>query len=77
MNGLVQDLRDSTNELKELYRAAWLAENRPYWLDNVLVRYEAEALYWQDKSRLFTRVAQEYGATKILPAPEALGIYLP
>jgi hypothetical protein len=77
VNGLVQDLRDSTNELKELYRAAWLAENRPYWLDNVLVRYQAEALYWQDKSRLFTQASQAYGATKLLPSPETLGIHLP
>jgi hexosaminidase len=77
VNGLVQDLRDSTNELKELYRAAWLAENRPYWLDNVLVRYQAEALYWQEKSRLFTQASQAYGATKLLPSPETLGIHLP
>lgn len=77
VNGLVQDLRDSTTKLKNLYRAAWLAENRPYWLDNVLLRYDAEALYWQEKSRLFSRVAQEYAATKTLPSPEAIGLYLP
>lgn len=77
VNGLVQDLRDTTNELMQLYRAAWLAENRPYWLDNVLLRYQSEALYWQDKSRMFTRAAQAYGMTKVLPAPETLGICLP
>lgn len=76
-NGLVQDLRDSTHELKALFRTAWLAENRPYWLDNVLIRYDSEALYWHEKSRLFTRAAQEYSATKVLPAAEHLGIHLP
>lgn len=42
----VQDLRDYVNELRAGYRALWLAENRPHWIDNVLVRYDNEALYW-------------------------------
>jgi hexosaminidase len=77
VNGLIQDLRDSTIELKSMYRTAWLAENRSYWLDNVLLRYDAEALYWLGKSRLLTAAAREYAATGVLPTPDALGLVLP
>ena len=76
-NGLVQDLRDYANELKGLYRAAWLAENRPYWLDNVLVRYDYEALHWTGRARLFTEASQQYATSKKLPEPEKLGLHLP
>jgi len=76
-NGLLQDLRDYANQIKALYRAAWLTENRPYWLDNVLARYDAEVLYWVEKSRQITAAAQQYSASKKLPEPEKLGMYLP
>jgi hypothetical protein len=42
MNGRCQDLRDGYSMLKSLYKGSWLAENRPYWLDNVLVRYDLQ-----------------------------------
>ena len=76
-NGFLQDLRDYANECRALYREAWLAENRPYWLDNVLVRYDAEALYWVQKSRQFSEIAQQYAQSKKLPEPEKFGLYLP
>jgi hexosaminidase len=76
-NGMIADLRDYINEVKLMYRDTWLSENRPYWLENVLVRYEDEALYWVRKQKLFDGAAQEQRATKSLPAPEQLGLYLP
>ncbi len=76
-NGMLQDLRDYANELKDLYRRAWLAENRPYWLDNVLVRYDDEALLWTRRIRLFTDAAQQYNLWQHLPPPEQLGLQLP
>jgi len=76
-NGFVQDLRDYANELKALYRAAWLNENRPYWLDNVLVRYDFEVLQWVGRSSLFREALEQYAATKRLPQPEELGLHLP
>ena len=76
-NGMVEDLREGILELRGLYRTAWLAENRPYWLDNVLVRYDAEALYWQQKQRLITAVRQDFLETGNLPEPEKLGLVLP
>jgi len=76
-NGLVEDLREAMLELKALYRAAWLSENQPYWLDNVLIRYDAEALYWQQKANLVARLWQEYQVTKRLPPPAEAGFELP
>ncbi|MCS7315003.1 MAG: beta-N-acetylhexosaminidase [Bryobacterales bacterium] len=76
-NGMLQDLRDSATELKDLCRRAWLAENRPYWLENVLVRYDEEALLWTRRIRLFTDAVQQYNLWQRLPAPEELGLHLP
>ncbi len=76
-NGLVEDLREAILELKALYRAAWLQENQPYWLDNVLIRYDAEALYWQQKANRAARLWQEYQWTSRLPPPAEAGFELP
>jgi hypothetical protein len=73
-SGFVEDLRGAILDLKARYRDAWLAENQPYWLDNVLVRYDAEALYWQQKARTIADAYQEFQATKQLPPPERLGL---
>jgi hypothetical protein len=76
-NGLVQDLRDYVLLLRNAYRDLWLSENRPYFLDSVLVRYDREALYWADKAHLFDRALAQYRASQILPPPEELGLVLP
>ena len=40
MNGRCQDLRDAYSAIKSEYSQVWLSENRPYWLNNVTVRYD-------------------------------------
>jgi hexosaminidase len=45
-HGLIQDLMDSTTELKELYRQAWLAEYQTYRLGTALEKWDAEFQYW-------------------------------
>ncbi len=77
MDGMTPSLRDYVHEVKAMYRDGWLMENRPYWLDNVLVRYDAEALYWVEKARLFAAAEQELAVTKRLPSPESLKVVLP
>ena len=77
MDGLLPSLGDYLQETKAGYRAAWLAENRPYWLDNVLARYDNEGLYWVRKIQQFDTAARDYERTRKLPAPETLGLYLP
>ena len=77
MDGLLPSLRDYIHEVKANYREAWLAENRPYWLDNVLVRYDNEALYWVQKMQWFDAAAREYDSSGKLPVPESSGMFLP
>ena len=76
-NGYLQDLLTAVNEIRPLYREAWLRENSPYWLDNVETRYQAEALSWQERIRLFEGITADFQAGIPLPAPEQVGLYLP
>jgi hypothetical protein len=60
--------------LKENYRKLWLAENRPYWLDSVLARYDQAALNWLNKSRALAEAVRVYNWTSILPDPDEFGL---
>jgi hexosaminidase len=74
MNGRCQDLRDGYSMLKNLYRDSWLAENRPYWLDNVLVRYDLQIQQWQRRGDEINTLLETWQATRKLPAPDKAGI---
>jgi hypothetical protein len=74
MNGRCQDLRDAYSMLKNLYKASWLAENRPYWLDNVLVRYDLEIERWQRRGDAVNTLIDTWQATKALPPAGAAGL---
>ncbi len=73
--GRVQDILDATAELKSMLRALWPAENRPYYLDSLMVRYDAELQYWHEKKRLFAEARSD--SKSELPPPDSLGLYLP
>lgn len=74
MNGRCQDLRDAYSMLKNLYRDSWLAENRPYWLDNVLVRYDLRIQLWQQRGEQMDTLNNEWQKTGTLPNADAIGI---
>jgi hexosaminidase len=76
INARLEDLRDTTTRLGEMYRAAWLREYNPYWLDNVLVRYDTLAREFQKKIVAVRQARRQYDATKTLIAPQDLGFYL-
>jgi hexosaminidase len=76
-NGLVQDIRDAVVQRKAEYRRLWLDENRPYFLDSMLARYDHEILYWTAKERLFIQLRHDFNLTKSLPSPEQIGLMLP
>jgi len=76
INARLEDLRDSTTRLRRMYEKAWLRENRPYWLGNVLVRYDNLASEFQAKIVAVRAAQSTYGKQKTLPTPQELGFYL-
>ena len=76
INARLEDLRDATTRLSQMYREAYLQEYGPYWLDNVLVRYDDLAREFQKKIVAVRQVRRQYDATKTLTQPQELGFYL-
>jgi hypothetical protein len=73
-NGRLEDLRDCTTRLRELYKELWLRENRPTWLPNILQRYDRQTTLWQEQIERFQQIAQDFDAKKPLPRAESLGL---
>jgi hexosaminidase len=74
---IYNQLREMTEELAELrasYREQWLAENRVYWLDSVLARYDQAMGEWLEKSRELSEALRNYETTSTLPEPQAFGL---
>ena len=76
INGRLQSLRDAITETRTMYAAGWARENQPYWLDNVLVRYDNLALEVQAKIVAVQAAQRQFWTTKTLPPPEQLGFFL-
>ena len=77
INGRAQDLRDAYGLTRDLYEAAWLRENRPYWLHNVLVKYDLAMQLWQTRATLVGNARSELARSKKLPAGDSIGIPSP
>ncbi|MGB8031911.1 MAG: beta-N-acetylhexosaminidase [Terracidiphilus sp.] len=77
MNGRCQDLRDAYSALKSEYSQVWLSENRPYWLNNVTVRYDLEIERWQRCGDQFAAAIYDWQNGQDLPAAAALGMPAP
>ena len=75
-NGRLQDLRDSTTRLRDMYAKLWLAENRPYWLGNVIIRYDHLAESIQAKIQAMQQAAQQYREQGTLPTPQQMGFFI-
>jgi hexosaminidase len=76
INARLEDLRDATTRVGEMYREAYLREYGSYWLDNVMVRYDALAREFQNKIVAVRQARRQYDATKTLTQPQELGFYL-
>jgi len=76
INARLEDLRDDAMRLRERFSAVWLAENRPYWLGSVLVRYDVLGATFQKKIQEIRAVRWQFGEQGILPAPADLGFFL-
>ncbi len=75
INGRLEDLRDSTTRLRAAYAELWSKENRPYWLGNVLVRYDLLASRFQAKIEAVRAARSLYREQRTLPPPESLGFF--
>jgi len=76
INGRLESLRDAITEMRKTYAEGWARENHPYWLDNVLVRYDNLAAEVQAKLVAVEAAQRQYWNTKTLPPPEQLGFFL-
>ena len=74
INARAQDLRDGYVLGRELYEKSWLAQNRPYWLYNVLNRYDLAAQLWIQRADKVAQARSGYGRTRKLATPEEMGI---
>jgi hexosaminidase len=70
----LREMAEELTILKESYRQQWLAENRPYWLDSVLARYDQAIATWLNKSRSLAEAVRIYNSNSILPDPEGFGL---
>jgi hypothetical protein len=73
-NGRCQDLRDAYSAVKSEYSQVWLGENRPYWLNNVTVRYDLEIERWQRLGNRFQEGMRDWNQGRGLPSPASLGL---
>ncbi|HEX6535916.1 MAG TPA: glycoside hydrolase family 20 zincin-like fold domain-containing protein [Gemmatimonadaceae bacterium] len=73
INGRFQDLRDAFALGRDLYERAWRAENRPYWLSNVLARYDIATQRWIERADRVTEARLTWSRTRELPSPDSIG----
>jgi hypothetical protein len=70
----LREMAEELSELREAYRARWLAENRPYWLASVLARYDLAVSRWLSRSKQLEEALRVYDQTSVLPAPAEFGL---
>jgi hexosaminidase len=74
INSRTADLRDGYVLGRELFEKSWLAQNKPYWMYNVLNRYDLAAQTWIQRSDKVGQARTAYNRTKKLAPPEEVGI---
>ena len=77
VNGRMQDIRNGYTLLRDLFEAAWLRSNRPYWLRNNLEQYDYAVQIWLERADKIHSVQRQWSDTKTLPSASELGIPLP
>ncbi|MDQ8153320.1 MAG: family 20 glycosylhydrolase, partial [Gemmatimonadota bacterium] len=74
INGRLQTMREAYVLGRELYEKSWRAENRPYWMHNVITRYDTAIELWWSRSQLADAARREFSRTKKVPPAERMGI---
>jgi len=73
-SGACEDIVTGFGYLADLYKDVWLKENRPYYLNNILLRYEIAQELWAKRESEMRSLGAEWTRTHALPTPESLGI---
>ncbi len=74
INGRLQDMRDGYVLTRELFERSWRAENRPYWLQNNLARYDVEIATWVRRINLMDQARRRFARDRKLPSAVELEI---
>ena len=74
VNGKLQDLRNTYSLMRDLYEAAWLKSNRPYFLRDNLERYDLTIQLWLTRIDKFRSAQRQYTNNQTLPTAAELGI---
>jgi hypothetical protein len=72
--GLIAQGREQSAALRDEYQRLWLAENRPYWLGNVLAAFDRDLQVWSEKWDRVRVVTVEFRNGAALPTAESLGL---
>jgi hypothetical protein len=67
INGLIGDMRPETVLLRDMYQKLWLGENRPYYLGNILARYDEELRRWEAASDRISGIRRVYDQHALPP----------
>ena len=70
INGKLQDMRDGYVLTRELFERSWRQENRPYWLQNNLARYDVEIATWVGRINQMDAARRRFTRERKLPTPE-------
>lgn len=73
-NGRLEDIRDGYALLRGLFQQAWLRDNRPYWLQIDLSRYDRATELWIDRSMRWEQVIHQWSSTHTLPSAADAGL---
>jgi hexosaminidase len=74
INGRLQDMRDGYVLTRELFERSWRAENRPYWLQNNLARFDLEIGNWVRRIAIMDRARRRFARDRKLPTAAELEI---
>jgi hypothetical protein len=73
-NGRMQDVRDGYALLGQLYKRAWLRDNRAYWLAVNEARFAGAAQLWSARGTQWELVLEQWWQNHALVAPPDAGL---
>ncbi|HET7215444.1 MAG TPA: beta-N-acetylhexosaminidase [Terriglobia bacterium] len=67
VSGPMTDMMHKIFQLRSEYKDLWQGENRPYFLENILNRYDTEYNRWRQAEERIREIGMEYRTTHKLP----------